>query len=217
MAIRLLMLDLDGTIVDTIDSIREAVNATLVSYGFPERDREQIRKAIGNGAKELIRRSLPKEHQTDDDLVSRVLADYDTHYGDTYAHVDGCYAGMEESMRALSARGYTLAVLSNKQDAYVKKIVALLFPDGLVAEAVGQTEQPKKPDPTVPLSICEKLGFLPEETAFIGDSDVDILTGKNAGMMTVGCAWGFRPEQELIDAGADRVLHNGWELCDLFA
>ena len=217
MAIRLLMLDLDGTIVDTIDSIREAVNATLVSYGFPTRDREQIRTAIGNGAKALIRRSIPEEHQHDDALVSRVLADYDVRYGDTYDHIDGCYEGMAQSLRALAERGYTLAVLSNKQDAYVKKIVSLLFPDGLVAMAQGQTDMPKKPDPTVPLQMCRELGFLPEQTAFIGDSDVDILTGKNAGMMTVGCAWGFRPEEELVASGADRILHSGWELCDLFA
>lgn len=217
MAIRLLILDLDGTIVDTLDSIREAVNHTLVSYGFPKRSREEIRVAIGNGAKELIRRSLPREHQRDDALVLRVFADYDKQYGYTYDHVDGCYAGMAESMRALSERGYTLAVLSNKQDAYVKKIVSLLFPDGLVALAQGQTELPKKPDPTVPLMICRELGFLPEQTAFVGDSDVDIFTGKNAGMMTVGCSWGFRPEEELIEAGADRILHSGWELADLFA
>lgn len=217
MAIRLLILDLDGTIADTIDSIREAVNLTLSHFGFPLRDREEIRAAIGNGARNLIRLSLPEAVRTDEALVERVFADYDVRYGETYDHVAGCYPGMAESLHTLSERGYTLAVLSNKQDAYVKKIVSLLFPEGFMAFVQGQNEMPKKPDPTVPLMICRTLGISPEETAFVGDSDVDILTGKNAGMLTVGCVWGYRSEDELRAAGADHLLRNGRELAELFA
>lgn len=217
MAIRLLILDLDGTIADTIDSIREAVNLTLVRHGFPERSREEVRMAIGNGAKELIRRSLPQELRGDDALVGRVFADYDVTYGETYAHVDGCYEGMAESLKALHDRGYLLAVLSNKQDAYVKRIISLLFPEGFMAWVGGQTALPKKPDPTVPRMICETLGVEPSQTAFIGDSDVDIVTGKNAGMYTVGCSWGYRGRDELVAAGADRVLDHARELLDVFA
>ena len=217
MAIRLLILDLDGTIADTIDSIREAVNLSLSRFGFPTRSREEIRTAIGNGARNLIRLSLPASVRENEETVARVFADYDVTYGQTFDHVNGCYEGMAESLQALSDRGYTLAVLSNKQDAYVKKIVSLLFPQGFMAYAQGQTDDlPKKPNPTVPLMICRELGFSPEETAFVGDSDVDILTGKNAGMLTVGCAWGYRGEAELRAAGADRLLQSGWELETLF-
>lgn len=214
---RLMILDLDGTIADTIDSIREAVNRSLARFGFPARNREEVRAAIGDGARELIRRSLPEEKRADAACLDAVYADYDAAYGETYDHISGCYEGIEESLRALSEHGYTLAVLSNKQDAYVKKIVSLLFPDGLIAYAQGQTAAlPKKPDPTVPLMICQALGVSPAKTVFVGDSDVDIFTGKNAGMETVGCAYGYRGEEELVAAKADHIIRHGSELAALF-
>jgi phosphoglycolate phosphatase len=124
---------------------------------------------------------------------------------------------MSEALHTLHEKGYAIAVLSNKQDAYVKKIVGLLFPDGIVVHAQGQTDLPIKPDPTVPLMIARALGFSPEETIFIGDSDVDIITGKNAGMRTVGCAWGYRGRENLVAAGADHVIDHASELLDLFS
>ena len=212
MPIKLVMLDLDGTIVDTIASLREAVNRALALYGFPQRNLEEIRCAIGNGAKLLVRNSLPKEVAENEATVERVLAAFHNEYRQTYLHLDGCYEGMAESLQILYERGYKLAVLSNKPDGYVKGIVALLFPENMISIASGQTELPKKPDPTAALQIVQALGCLPEETVFVGDSDVDVLTGKNAGMRTVGCAWGYRGAQELQEAGADRVLNTAWEL-----
>ena len=146
----------------------------------------------------------------------RILKEYDMLYGDTYDHIDGCYEGMSETLHTLHGQGYTLAVLSNKQDLYVKRIVSLLFADGIVAYAQGQTDLPIKPDPTAPLAIAKELGFLPEETAFIGDSDVDILTAKNAHMMSVGCSWGYRGRENLVAAGADCVIDTPSELLELF-
>jgi len=214
---KLLILDLDGTIADTIWSIREAVNLTLAGHGYPEKNYEEIRMAIGNGARNLMRRSLPAEVATDENAVTRMFGEYDEIYGKTYDHVNGCYEGMSEALHSLHDKGYQIAVLSNKQDSYVKKIVSLLFPDGIVAHAQGQTELPIKPDPTVPLMIAHALGFSPADTAFIGDSDVDIFTGKNAGMLSVGCAWGYRGRKVLEDAGADYVIDRASELLDIFA
>ncbi len=213
---KLLMLDLDGTIADTIWSIRDAVNLTLAKHGYPERSYEQIRVAIGNGAGNLIRRSLPSEVAANEENVTRVLGEYDVLYEQTYDHVDGCYEGMSEALHTLHDKGYLIAVLSNKQDAYVKKIVAQLFPDGIVAHAQGQTELPIKPDPAVPLMIARTLGVAPEDAAFIGDSDVDVYTAKNAGMLSVGCAWGYRGRAVLEEAGADHVLEHPSELLALF-
>ena len=213
---KLLMLDLDGTIADTIWSIRDAVNLTLSHHGYPERSYEEIRCAIGNGARNLIRRSLPENVASDDATVARILAEYDVLYQQTYDHIDGCYEGMSDALHTLHDMGYTLAVLSNKQDAYVKKIVAHLFPDGIIAHAQGQTDLPIKPDPTVPLKIARALGISLEDAAFIGDSDVDIVTGKNAGMVTVGCAWGYRGRENLVAAGADYVIDHARELLNLF-
>ena len=213
---KLLLLDLDGTIADTIRSIRDAVNLTLAKYGYPEKSYEQIRVAIGNGARNLIRRTLPPEVAADEENVTRVLGEYDVLYEQTYDHVDGCYEGMSEALHTLHDKGYLIAVLSNKQDAYVKKIVAMLFPDGIIAYVQGQTDLPIKPDPTVPLMIARTLGVAPEDAVFIGDSDVDIETGKNAGMLSVGCAWGYRGRAVLEEAGADHVLEHPSELLALF-
>ena len=213
----LLILDLDGTIADTIWSIRDAINMAMLKNGYSERSYEQVRMAIGSGARMLIERSIGIEDPTvDKETVARVYADYESFYDVTYDHIDGCYEGMREALHTLHEMGYTLAVLSNKQDFYVKKIVQLLFADGIVAYAQGQTELPVKPDPTAPLMIAEKLGFAPEETASIGDSDVDIYTGQNAGMQTVGCAWGYRGRENLVQAGADRVIDHASELLDIF-
>ena len=212
--IKLLMFDLDGTIADTIWSIREAVNITLEHFGKTQRSYDEICKAIGNGALLLIRRSFSPDDP--DELVKEGLKFYDNIYGQTYTHIDGCYEGMSEAMHTLKERGYTLAILSNKQDLYVKKISELLFPDGIISIAMGQTDLPKKPDPTVPLMIAKELGFEPCETAFIGDSDVDILTGKNAGMLSVGCAWGYRGRAVLEQAGADIVIEHASELEKIF-
>lgn len=212
--IKLLIFDLDGTIADTIWSIREAVNITLKHFGKSQRSYDDIRKAIGNGAFALIRKSFPVE--ASDELVNEGLKYYDNIYGQTYTHIDGCYEGMNEAMHMLKERGYTLAILSNKQDSYVKKISELLFPDGIISISMGQTELPKKPDPTVPLMIAKELGFNPSETAFIGDSDVDIFTGINAGMMTVGCAWGYRGRAVLEQSGADIVIDHASELEKIF-
>lgn len=211
---RLLIFDLDGTVADTIYSIRDGVNMAMDKHGFPHRDYEQIRQAIGNGARELIRLSIPEDKRKDNTLIDTVLSDYNQFYELTYADIDGCYPNMSEAIHTLRDRGYIIAVLSNKQDAYVKKIIALLFPDGTVSHAEGQTERPRKPDPTVPLMIAEKFGCSPEECAFIGDSEVDVMTAKNAEIMSVACAWGYRPRDVLADA--DVIIDKADELINLF-
>ncbi len=207
---KLIIFDLDGTLTDSIYSVRDAVNMTMRKHGFPERDYEQVRKAMGNGARELIRLSMPEDKSTDAELVSKVLADYDELYALTYANVKGCYPGVEQVVRQLKESGYFLAVISNKQDMYVKKIVEMLFPDGTIDYALGQTELPRKPDPTVPLMIAEKFGVTHEECIFVGDSDVDVMTGKNAKMTMIACTWGYRPREVLTDA--DYLVDNAQQL-----
>lgn len=212
---KLLIFDLDGTIADTIWSIREGVNLALALHGYESRSYEQIRDAIGNGAYELIRRSLPTEAGEDRATVARVLADYDRLYGSTYSHIDGCYDGMMETLVSLKQKGYTLAVLSNKQDAYVRKIVELLFCDGFISVARGQTDDcPKKPDPTAALMIAEQLGVSAQDCAFIGDSEVDVMTAKNAKMTVVGCSWGYRSADLLREA--DVIAESPCELDKIF-
>lgn len=212
----LLIFDLDGTLADTIESIRAAVNMTFAAHGMPQRSYEEIRLAIGNGARELIRRSVPGAVAQDPALTEEIFQEYDRNYGLTYDRVEHCYDGISESLATLHERGYTLAVLSNKQDLYVRRLVEKLFPAGLIAYAAGQTDLPRKPDPTVPKMIAAKLGFACSQAAFIGDSDVDVRTAQNAGMLSVGCEWGYRGRQVLEEAGAQKILRTPWELTGVF-
>lgn len=212
---KLLIFDLDGTIADTIWSIRDALNLALSLHRYDSRSYDEVRRAIGNGAYELVRKSLPDGAGEDRAEVLSVLADYDRLYGTTYSNVDGCYDGMMDTLISLKNKGYILAVLSNKQDAYVKKIVDLLFEDGFISYAQGQRDDlPKKPDPTAPRMIAELFAVDTDDCAFIGDSEVDVLTAKNADMTAIGCSWGYRPAESLTDA--DIIANDPRELDEIF-
>ena len=214
---KLLIFDLDGTLADTLSSITRAINLAAVEFGYPESSDDDIRRALGSGARVLCRRRMPSPDADDEAKVSEFLECYENKYDVTYLDADRCYDGMSETLAELHKRGYMIAVLSNKQDKYVKPIAAQLVPAHMLAYAAGQREgYPKKPDPTVPLSIVESLGADLSACAFIGDSDVDVKTGKNMGVISVGCDWGYRPRAELIDSGADFVISKPEELLDIF-
>ena len=214
--VRALIFDLDGTLADTIGGIRDGMNETMNKYGYPPKTYEDIRRAIGNGARMLVKRCMPEPDASDDAKVKRVLASYDLAYLRTYLHTRECYEGMAQTVKELHARGYRLAVLSNKQDAYTKGQLAQLFPDGEFEIVMGQTDLPTKPDPTVPHLIAHLLCVDPDECAMIGDSDVDILTARNAGMMSVGCSWGYREKAVLQSLGAHHVIDKPAQLLDIF-
>ena len=216
MKVKAIIFDLDGTLADTIDAIRGAINATMRQYGYPEKTYEDIRRVLGNGAKNLVRGCMPVEAAADAAQHERVFLTYQDNYDANHLATDRCYDGIPEAIAALHTRGIRLAVLSNKQDRHVCGLVAQLFPNGEFEIAMGQTELPRKPDPTVPLMIAEKLGAAPEECAFVGDSEVDIRTAKNAGMPAIGCAWGYRTAEDLEREGADVLLSAPIQLKNLF-
>lgn len=211
-SIRGIIFDLDGTVADTLGAIREAINQTMRCYGYPERSYEDIRLAIGNGARKLVSRSMPADEATNDARVTEVLAAYDAAYAETYLHTRECYAGIPETVAELCRRGYVTSIVSNKQDAYVKGLAAQLFPGGEIRFAMGQGEFPTKPDPALPRWISEQTGIGLSEYVMIGDSDVDVKTARNTGMAVIGCAWGFRGRDALIEAGADVVVDAPAEL-----
>ena len=214
--VRALIFDLDGTLADTIGGIQDGMNETMIHYGYPEKSYEDIRRAIGNGARLLVKRCMPADAAEDDALVSEVLAFYDDAYSRTYMHTRECYEGMVEAVKTLHARGYRLAVLSNKQDTYTKRLVAQLFPDGEFSVVMGQTDLPTKPDPTVPTMIAAQLGVEVRECAMIGDSDVDIRTAQNADMTGVACSWGYRERQKLSDLAPHHLVDRPAELLAIF-
>jgi phosphoglycolate phosphatase len=213
---KLLIFDLDGTIADTKRSVCDAVNIAMEHFSKPSVTPDDVERAMGNGALMLIRRLLPKADRENEELVRTVFEFYDKTYDDTCMNAP-LYDGMLDTLKELKARGYTLAVLSNKQDRYVKKMMDAYFDAGMLAISQGQrADLPAKPDPTVPLMIAEKLGFVPSDCAFIGDSDVDVLTAKNAGMVGVACAWGYRPEEVLAANSPEFLIHYPRELVNIF-
>ena len=215
---RLLIFDLDGTLADTMYGIMDGVNMAMDKFGTPRHTYEEVCSYVGTGSRDLIFRALPKEIAENEEILAEAVKYYDGKcYPVTYNNGTECYGGMIETLQALKARGYTVAVLSNKRDIFVVPMVAELIPEGIVSVAMGQKDElPKKPDPTVPRMIAEQLGFECCQTAFIGDSDTDIETGKNADMFTVGCAWGYRGRKVLQEAGADAIIDSPCELLDLF-
>ena len=214
--IRALIFDLDGTIADTINAIRDGLNATLNKYNYPEKTYDEVRRAIGNGALSLVRRCMPEPDASSEAKVKAVFTSYDLAYSHTYLHTRECYKGIPEVIDELGARGYLMAVLSNKQDPFVKGLVKQLLPNAHMELVMGQTKLPKKPDPTVPRFIALRLCVSPYACAMIGDSEVDIETAHNAGMLAVGCSWGFRGREALVAAGADVIVDTPEELLALF-
>lgn len=213
---KLLIFDLDGTIADTLYSIMEAVNMCMEHYGFPQKSYGEIRAAVGSGAKNLIMRTMPESEAQNAERAEEIYRYFQSCYDITYGHIDGCYERMYETMIELHSRGYKLAVLSNKPDAYVKGIIGDLFSSEVVPIAMGETELPKKPDPTSSHFIAQKLGCKPRECAFVGDSEVDIKTAKNAEMLSVAVSWGFRDREMLERCEPDHLIDDPAQLLEIF-
>ena len=215
--IKAIIFDFDGTIADTIDALKHGINLTMNALGYPESTREDVLAHINHGARELIRRSLPLSLQEDEEKVTEVLAFYRQMYDKVYMETKTTYEGIPEVFSALHERGYLLAILSNKPDAYMPPLAKALLPDGTYQISRGQRPGvAAKPDPNCVFTLTDELGVLPSECAFVGDSNVDMQTAKNAGLLAVGVTWGYRSEEILRDAGADLVVHQPPELLELF-
>lgn len=204
--IRAIIFDFDGTLADTIDALREAINMTMRQYGYPEHSNENVRAFINNGARELVRRAMPAELQDDEALLDRVLADYLKHYAAVYLHTERAYDGIPELISELHASGIAIGVLSNKPHAYMERLCAQILPAGVCDAVQGMIlGKPAKPDPYLSRLVADRLGVSPEECVMVGDSDVDIRTAKSAGMIPVSVSWGYRDEAFLRANAAEHL------------
>lgn len=215
--IKALIFDLDGTLADTIPAITEAVNMTLKHLGFPTHSEEEIRLYIGQGPRHLISEALPKEIlMSQPQIVNKALEIYNKMYAKTYMNTTSLYEGLEEVIITLS-KYYKIAVLSNKQDEYVKNLVKQLLPEGICEIARGTVNnKPAKPDPAIALEILEELGVSHYECMLIGDSHIDIITAKNAEMDYLSVSWGYVSKAKLIMKGAQEIINSPRELLDYF-
>ena len=216
--IKAAIFDLDGTLADTMDDLLTAMNGMLVDFGFPKRTRAELLTFINRGARYFVGRSLPDGSVPDfnDPLVDRALVVYGEHYAKCCLDRTHPFDGVPEAVEELKRAGIKVGVLSNKQDAFVKETVEKLYP-GVFDAIHGQLDLPEKPNPAPALAVARELGALPEECAFIGDSDIDIKTGVNSGMLPVGVTWGYRSEECLREAGAEVIVHRPDELIGVLA
>lgn len=211
----LAVFDLDGTLVDSLRGLADSCNEALTALGFVTHPRESYRLFVGDGLYELCRRALP-QGCLNDKTVADLKAAFDTSYQKRYLTDSHPYEGILAALKALLERGVLLGVFSNKPDEFASEMVSTLFPGLFFAAAGNRADTPKKPDPAVLLAMMERAGATPENTVYFGDSGVDMSTGTNAGVYTVGCAWGFRGEEELLAAGAQRILHAPNEILTVF-
>lgn len=199
MTTRLAILDLDGTLLDTLDDLAASVNAALAAVGLPPRGREEVRRFVGEGTRLLVERAIAPH----DALLEPALAAWWAHYEEHCLDRTAPYPGVRE---VLAGAGRTLAVHTNKPGRLARKILAGLGLLDRFAVVLGGDEAPRKPDPEGSLGIVARLGARREDTVFVGDSRVDVENARAAGLVHVGVTWGFRPRAELVAAGAVHLV-----------
>lgn len=208
----LVIFDLDGTLLDTIHDLGNSVNYALQKNGFPLHDIETYRYFVGNGITKLIERSLPDD-QKNVEIIQRVRQDFMIHYIPHSEDLTRPYQGIPELLYTLQQKGIQLAVASNKVQLATERVVNHFFPSVHFAAVLGQREGfPVKPDPSILLSIMEQTSISKVNTLYVGDSGVDVLTAKHAGLSFVGVLWGFRPQSELEALGAVSFVHTPDEI-----
>lgn len=213
MAVKALVFDLDGTLVNSLEDLADSINYCLTKLGMPVHETEDYKMMIGTGTLELCRKALPAEHaELADKLLEMNLVRYSQHYMDK----TGPYAGVVDMLDELHKRGLQLGVLSNKPDNFVKLITVKIFGSERFEMIVGQQDGvPIKPDPTGVLNMLKEMQVEPDEALYIGDSGSDMQTGIAAGMCPVGVSWGFRSREELMAGGAKHVIDDPGELMEL--
>lgn len=205
--------DLDGTLTNTLESMTYSVNLTLKEMGLSQITKDQCRMFVGNGARVLIEESLKVSGDPKASRIEEGMKIYGRIFDQNCTYHVTPYEGIPEMLKALKDRGIHLAVLSNKPDRQTIKVVKEIFGDNIFDYAQGQKDGiRRKPAPDGVWYLMEQMQVSKEECLYIGDSEVDAATGKNAGLKTIGVLWGFRDRKTLETAGADHLIERPEEL-----
>ena len=211
--IKACIFDLDGTIGNTLDSMVYSVNLTLKEMNLSEISKEQCREFVGNGARVLMEKALDASGNPGATRIEEGMQIYGRIFDENCTYHVTPYEGIPEMLKALKDKGIHLAVLSNKPDRQTVKVVKAIFGEELFDYAQGQKEGiRRKPEPDGVWYLMEQMHVSKEECLYIGDSEVDAATGRNAGLKTIGVLWGFRDRKTLETAGADDLIDRPDEL-----
>ena len=205
-----LLFDLDGTLLDTITDLANATNHALAAFGLPTHSEAEIMRMVGNGIRRLV--ILAVRGGEANPHFEEIFAEFQRYYALHKSDNTAPYDGIHEMLRALMAVGYVPVVVSNKIDSAVKGLCRETFPD-TVAYALGDTEGvPRKPAPDMVYAALRALGAEPSDAYFIGDSEVDVVTARNAGLPCLSVLWGFREREELLAVGGDTFFETPADL-----
>ena len=211
---KLVIFDLDGTLLDTIADLAGATNYALAQLGYPTHDTDAIRTFVGNGINKLLERALPANEQTEENVI-RMRAHFVPYYDAHNADLSSPYPGIEVLLQTLQKNGIEIAVASNKYQEATTKLVKHYFPTIQFAEVLGQRENiPVKPHPTIVFDILNKTGIAKKEVLYVGDSGVDMQTAQNAEVDAIGVTWGFRSRAELETLHPLGIIDKAEELMD---
>jgi phosphoglycolate phosphatase len=204
--------DLDGTLLDTLEDLADAVNYAMKTCELPERTYDEVRSFVGNGIALLIQRSVPSG--TSDEMIQKALAIFKEYYGTHCRVKTKAYDGVLKMLKCLKEQGIKTAIVSNKADFAVKELQKFYF-DGIIPVAMGENESAgikKKPAPEMVLATLRQLDSTVEESVYVGDSEVDIQTANNSNMDAILVSWGFREKDFLLEQGAKVIVDNIDEL-----
>lgn len=212
---RLVIFDLDGTLVNTIEDLGGAANHVLSQMGFPLHTTEEYKKKVGNGINKLLLRSLPEDIQDKESYLEKMRALFIPYYDAHNTDLSRPYEGIQDLLWELQSKGYMLSVASNKYISATRKVVRTYFPGIRFTEVLGQREGiPTKPDTRIVKDILSSTHARPEETLYVGDTMVDAQTAMNSGIDFCAVSWGFRPEAELMTAHPLFIVHHPREILE---
>jgi phosphoglycolate phosphatase len=210
------LFDLDGTLLNTIDDLAEAMNAALAACGYPTHSAEACKRFVGDGVGNFVLRAAPADRRNDQAAVARVGELYRAAYSKNWHRRTRPYPGIAELLDELTARGIALGVCSNKPDDFTQLTVSKLLSRWHFGAVVGHRQGYKhKPDPAIALEIARRLDRTPAEVLYVGDTGTDMATAVAAGMFPVGALWGFRDAAELTSSGAKVLIAHPTELLAL--
>jgi len=214
--IKACIFDLDGTIINTVESLRYSVSKALEEFGYEGITEEQTKRFVGNGGRKLIQRAMEAHGVYDQKDIDKVLAVYRTVFGENCTRGNAAYEGMEYTLTKLKEQGIKLAVISNKAQDRVQDCIKKVYGTQMFDLAYGERPGvPLKPDPRAIIAIIDELGLKPEECLFIGDGDTDMEAGRAAGCTVVGVTWGFRTRDVLAQYKPDYLIDSALDLLDI--